>query len=150
MIELILKKDIIGVGEEGDVIRVKDGFARNYLLPKKYAVVKTENNLKVLEKQKEAILKRKDEKKRSDSDIKQKIEDTKIELERKVVEGTKLYGSVSSKDLVEMLKERGIEISKQNIEMSGPIKLIGDYTIHIKLSTGQKADLKVIIKPLAE
>ena len=150
MVELILKKDIIGVGEEGDIIKVKDGFARNYLLPKKYAVIKNDNNLKVLEKQRETILKRKEEKKKSDSDIKQKIEDTKIELERKVVEGTKLYGSVSSKDLVELLKEKGIEISKQNIEMSGPIKLIGDYTIHIKLSTGQKADLKVIIKPVVE
>lgn len=150
MVELILKKDIIGVGEEGDMVRVKDGFARNYLLPKKYAVIKNENNLRILEKQRGSILKRKEERKSLDADIKEKIEATKIELERKVVEGTKLYGSVSAKDLVELLKEQNIEIAKQNIEMPGPLKLIGDYTIHIKLSSGQKADLKVFIKAAAE
>lgn len=150
MIELILKQDVIGLGEEGDVVKVKNGYARNYLLPKAYAVTKTVNNLRILEKQREVIATRKAEKKSVNLELKDKIEQTKIGLSRRVVEGTKLYGSVSAKDLVEILKDKGIEIGKQNIEMPGPLKLIGDYKIHIKLSSGDKAYLQVNIRSLKE
>lgn len=150
MVEVILKKDVIGLGEEGDLARVKDGYARNYLLPLGHAVRKTADNLRILEKQKEVIEARKEEKRKINLGIKEKIENTKIELERRVVEGTKLYGSVSAMDLVEILKEQDIEINKTNIEMPGPLKLIGDYVIHIKLSSGDKADLHVNIKAIEE
>jgi large subunit ribosomal protein L9 len=148
MMELILKEDVIGLGEEGDVVKVKDGYGRNYLLPKGYAVRSNANNMRILEKQKETIEQRKQEKKERNLGLKEKIENTKIELERRVVEGSKLYGSVSGKDLVEILHEKGIEITKQNIEMPGPLKIIGDYSIPIKLSTGDKADLKVSIRAI--
>ncbi|HCL55406.1 MAG TPA: 50S ribosomal protein L9 [Spirochaetia bacterium] len=146
MVELILKKDVIGLGEEGDIVRVKDGFARNYLMPFQYAIPKSDNNLKILEKQREAIEKRKEEKRKLDQNLKEKIQTTKIELKRRVVEGTKLYGSVSAKDLVVILNDEGIQVEKHNIEMPGPIKLIGEHTIAIKLSTGEKATLKVNIQ----
>jgi large subunit ribosomal protein L9 len=150
MIELILKKDIIGLGEEGDVVKVKDGYARNYLIPKKYAIKKTLNNMAVLEKQRAVIEKRKSERRQIDSTLKDKIENTKIDLQRRVHEGTKLYGSVSSKDLVELLAAQGIELNKQNLEMPGPIKLIGDYVINIRLNSGEKASLKLAITAASE
>ncbi len=148
MTELILKKDIIGLGEEGDIVKVKNGYARNFLLPLKHAVKKTANNLKMLERQKETIEARKAEKKEANASLKEKVENTKINLKRRVVEGAKLYGSVSAKELVEILKEQDIEVSKQNIEMPGPIKIIGDHIVHIKLSSGEKADLHISIAPL--
>lgn len=148
MVELILKKDIIGLGEEGDMVKVKNGYARNFLLPHAYAVKKTAANLKVLERQKDAIAKRKEEKRVLNDGLKGKIEAVKIELQRRVHEGNKLYGSVSAKELVEILKEQSIDIAKQNIEMPGPLKLLGDHQVHIKLSNGDKAELKVSIKPL--
>lgn len=150
MVQLILTHDIIGLGEEGDQVKVSDGYARNYLLPKGYAVVRTPNAVKVLEKRKEAIAKRKEEKRVLNASLKEKIEATTILLNRRVVEGAKLYGSVSATDLVDLLKEQGIEISKQNVEMPGPLKLLGDYNIQVKLSSGEKAELKVSIRPLAD
>ncbi len=148
MVELILKQDIIGLGEEGDIVKVKNGYARNYLLPHDYAVKKTTNNLRILERQKEVISTRKEEKRQLNAGLKEKIEGTSIELKRRVVEGTKLYGSVSAKDIVGFLAEKEIEVSKQNIEMPGPIKLIGEHIVHIHLSSGEKADLKITIDAL--
>ncbi len=113
-------------------------------------MVRTPNAVKVLEKRKEAIAKRKEEKRVLNASLKEKIEATTILLNRRVVEGAKLYGSVSATDLVDLLKEQGIEISKQNVEMPGPLKLLGDYNIQVKLSSGEKAELKVSIRPLAD
>ncbi len=150
MVSLILTHDVVGLGEEGDLVKVKSGYARNYLLPKGYALIQTPNNLRILERKKEVIEKRKEEKRVLNASLKEKIEATTLSLERRVAEGLKLYGSVSASDLVELLNEQEINILKQNIEMPGPLKLIGDYQIQIKLSSGEKAELKVVIKPLAD
>ncbi|HOJ49749.1 MAG TPA: 50S ribosomal protein L9 [Spirochaetota bacterium] len=147
MIEVILLKDVIGLGEEGDIVRVRDGYARNYLLPKQIAVKKNENTLRMIQKRREEIEKRKEEKRKLNMSIKEKIESQKIEITKRVTEGNKLYGSVSAKDIEDMLKERGIEITRHNVELPGPIKTTGDYVIHIKLIGGEKADLHLSIKP---
>jgi len=147
MVELILLKDVIGLGEEGDVVKVRDGYARNYLLPKEIAVKKNEHTLRLIQKRKDEIEKRKEEKRKINMGLKEKIESEKIEIVRRVIEGNKLYGSVSAKDIEDMLRERGIEITRHNVELPGPIKTTGDYIIHIKLIGGDKANLHLSIKP---
>jgi large subunit ribosomal protein L9 len=148
--EIILKKNVIGLGEEGDIVNVKPGYARNYLVPKNLCDLKTPNNLRILEKHKQEIEKRKAVIAQENNELKEKIEASELIIERKVVEGNKLYGSVSSKDIVSLLLEKSIEVNKQNIEMPGHIKIIGKYIIPIRLESGAKAELKIEIVPLSE
>lgn len=148
--EVILNKNILGVGEEGDIVKVKRGFARNYLLPKQLCVLKTPNNLRVLEKHQEIIKARKQTILDESLKLKDKINGLSLEFEKKVVEGNKIYGSVTSKDIVEILEKNEISVTKQNIELPGHIKMIGNYTIPIRLFSGDKAELKLIVKALED
>lgn len=148
--EVILTKNVIGLGGEGDIVQVKNGYARNFLVPKKLCVPKNPNNLRIFEKHKLDIEKRKLAITEENNLLKESIEQITLTIEKKVVEGNKLYGSVTSKDIVELLKEKDLEINKQNIEMPGHIKVIGSYVIPIRLMSGIKADLKVKIQAISE
>jgi len=140
--QVILKKDIPKLGKAGDIVKVKDGFARNYLLPKGLAILANQKNLKALEKERRIILAKAERERKKAQSIAERLQGQTITLYRRVVEEGRLYGSVSALDIVKALEERGIEIDKNQVLLEEPIKSIGVYEVKIKVG----ADLSVPIK----
>ena len=141
--EVILKKDFISLGYEGDICRVKDGFARNYLIPRNIAVVKNAANLKTLEQMQKSLEKKRQKRIQEAEILKGKIVDITIDIPVKVAENGKLYGSVSQQSIVDALKEKEIEISKRDVHMDKHIKELGNYEVEIKLYHSVNAKIKV-------
>ena len=145
--QVILKKEVQNIGEAGDLVNVKDGYARNYLIPKNYAEVATEGALKNRE-QNMARIKAKQEKLHQEALAKAaEIEKLgSIELSAKAGESGKLFGTITTKKLCEELKEKSnIEIDRKTVSLSSPINKIGEYTMLIKLTSKVKTELKVIV-----
>ncbi|MGB9761745.1 MAG: 50S ribosomal protein L9 [Caldimicrobium sp.] len=140
--QVILKKDIPKLGKAGDIVKVKDGFARNYLLPKGLAILANQKNLKALEKERRIILAKAERERKKIQSLAEKLQGQTLTLYRRVVEEGRLYGSVSAIDIVKALEERGIEIDKNQVLLEEPIKSIGVYEVKIKVG----ADLSVPIK----
>ena len=143
--EVILKQDIDKLGKAGTVLKVKDGFARNFLIPKSLAVPTTPANLKKLEKevQRKALELEKSRKKAQD--LSQKLEGLSLTIPALTQEEDKLYGSIASQDIARTLKEEGFEIDKNNILLDEPIKSLGIYEVPVKLSSEVSAKIKVWI-----
>ena len=145
--QVILKKDVQNVGEAGDLVNVKDGYARNFLIPKNFAEVATEGALKNRE-QNIARIKAKQEKLHQEAlDKAAQIEKLgQIELTAKAGESGKLFGTITTKKLCEELKEKAnIEIDRKNVSLNAPINKIGEFTMLIKLTSKVKTELKVVI-----
>ncbi len=141
--ELILKETIDSLGREGDVVKVKPGFARNYLLPQGKAVQATRENLAILEQNKAEIQARLDEQhKKAEAQLK-KISGITLEFEELVAEDDKLFGSVSVNDIYEKLMEQNVEVEKRNIFLSEPIKVLGEKKISIKVGFDLEAEITV-------
>jgi large subunit ribosomal protein L9 len=145
--KLVLQHDVEDLGFAGEVVKVKPGYARNFLLPKKYAVLATPNNLRRVEKLKKETEKRHDELRSSAESLAVRLKDIEVVLKRKVGEENKLYGSVTSQDIAEGLEAQGFEISRKKIHMGEPIKLVGEYAINVKLFKDVFVDLKVKVEP---
>ena len=141
--ELILKETIDSLGREGDVVKVKPGFARNYLLPQGKAVQATKENLAVLEQNKAEIQARLDEQHKKAEALLKKISGITLEFEELVAEDDKLFGSVSVNDIYEKLLEKNIEVEKRNIFLSEPIKVLGEKAISIKVGFDLEAEITV-------
>lgn len=148
--EIILKKDIMGLGDEGDIKKVAPGYARNFLLPFGYAVLKTKDNLEKLEAEQEAINKRKDEKLEASKSVVDKVQDIELLYEVNTSGGNKLFGSIGINELYQSIKEKGIEVDKNQIILPKPFKLCGDYEVDLKFYGDLKAKIKVTIKSLDE
>jgi large subunit ribosomal protein L9 len=145
--KVILTKDVEGWGTIGDIIDVKRGFARNYLIPKGYALEATENNIKHIQeilKQKRRKLER--EKAKAEELFKQ-IDGLTIEIARPVGTTGKLFGSITTTDIVEALKEKGIEIDKKKVMLRNPIKNLGGFNIKIRLHPEVTATIKLNVVP---
>lgn len=147
--ELILKETIDNLGELGDIVKVKPGYARNYLLPRGIAVMATKANLAMLAQQKEAIDSRKKQARQDAEAIAAKIEGITITISQRVGEEDRLYGSVTSADIAEKLAEQGIEIDRKKIVLDEPIKTLGEKAVPVKVGYQTTAKLKVEIVPLA-
>ena len=131
---VILNRDVKGTGKAGDIVKVSDGYARNMLLPKGYATEATEGNIRSLEKQKALMDQKKAEEKAAAQEIAKKLEDVKVVIKTKSGEGGRLFGSITSKDIADAVKEQAkITIDKKKIQISSPIKSIGRFTIDVKL-----------------
>ncbi len=145
--EVILLKDVKGQGKKGDVVKVSDGYARNFLLPKGYAVQATEQGKKKLREQ-NAIMQRKRQAEEENAKKQaEKISASMVEFEVKAGENGKLFGSITGKDISEALeKQHGIKVDKKKIALPEPIKNIGEYQVEIKVYPEISAQLKVIIK----
>ena len=145
--QVILKKDVQNIGEAGDLVNVKDGYARNFLIPKNFAEVATEGALKNRE-QNIARIKAKQEKLHQEALAKAaEIEKLgQIELSAKAGESGKLFGTITTKKLCEELKEKAnIEVDKKTVSLNAPINKIGEFTMLIKLTSKVKTELKVIV-----
>jgi large subunit ribosomal protein L9 len=141
--KLILRENHEKLGKVGDVVVVKDGYARNYLLPRKIAFFATEGSLKILEEEK----KQKGLKSQKDLKIAQKlsseIEKVSLTIPMQVGEDDKLYGSVTSQMIADSLKENGYDIDKRKIEIEEPIKVLGIYSVSVKLHPEVISKVKV-------
>lgn len=144
--QIILKKDVQNLGEAGDLINVKDGYARNFLLPQKFAEVATEGALKNRE-QNLARIKAKQEKLHQQALEKAKeIEKiASLELSAKAGESGKLFGTITTKKLAEELAAKGIEVDRKNITVNAPINKVGEYKLLIKLTSKVKTELAIVV-----
>ena len=141
--EVILKKDFITLGYEGDICKVKDGYARNYLIPRNIAVIKNAGNLKTLAQMQKSLEKKRAKRKMEAEILKGKIVDISVTIPVKVAENGKLYGSVSPQNIVDALKEKEIDINKKDVHMDKHIKELGEYEIEIKLYHSVNANIKI-------
>ncbi len=144
-VNIILQENVDGLGVIGDQVSVKPGYARNYLVPKGLALIANERNVKELEHQKRQLA-RKLEKATKDAEaIKARIEKIACEFTQRASEEGKLFGSVTSMDLEAKIQEAGIEIDRKKIQLSEPIKALGEHIVSIKLDAGVVAELKVVV-----
>ena len=145
--QVILKKDVQNLGEAGELVNVKDGYARNFLIPKNYAEIATEGALKNRE-QNLARIQAKQEKLHQEALAKAaEIEKLgQLELSAKAGESGKLFGTITTKKLCEELKEKAnIEVDRKNVSLNSPINKIGEFTMLIKLTSKVKTELKVVV-----
>jgi large subunit ribosomal protein L9 len=148
--ELILKETIDNLGEEGDIVTVKAGYARNYLLPRQKAVVATEANRAVLEQQKASIEARKERQKQEAEALAKKLSANDVVIEQRSGDEDRLFGSVTNADIAEKLAEMGIEVDRKSILLHEPIKTLGETVVSVKTGYQMTADLTVKVVPLRE
>jgi large subunit ribosomal protein L9 len=141
--KVILTQDIAGLGSIGDLITVKDGFGRNYLVPQGKAIQATSQNMKKLEHQKRQIREKIDKAKREAERLAARIESVSCTVAKAVGEEDKLFGSVTGMDIEASLKLEGVEIDRKKINLPEPIKSLGIYNIPIKLHPEVTATLKL-------
>jgi len=141
--KIILIKDVENLGKKGDILSVKDGYARNYLIPKGFAKEATPSVIKEFE-MKEALKKKREEKKKKKAEeIKNKIE--KISLTFSLKGKEKIYGAITSKDIIEELNKKGFNVEKGSLKIEKPLKEPGFYEIPLKIHPEVEANLKVWI-----
>jgi large subunit ribosomal protein L9 len=141
--KVILREDLAGIGEAGETVEVKDGYGRNYLFPRKLAIPATKGNLRSIDEVKRQKELRDRKRRREAEKIKERIEKLSLNKEVKVGEEDKLYGSVTSGDIAELLAAEGVTVDKRSIELESPIKALGVYTVPVKIEKDVIADLKL-------
>lgn len=145
--EIILKQTIDNLGLEGDIVTVKPGYARNYLIPQDKAEVVNKASLARLKHQQQAINARRETEKKFAKKITAKLESTVITISRRVGEGSRLFGSVSTKDIADKLAENDIIIDRRSILLADPIKNIGETKVSVKAGYQMSAALSVLVVP---
>jgi large subunit ribosomal protein L9 len=143
--EVILREDVDKLGRRGDVIKVAEGYGRNFLLPRGLAMAVTDSNKAMIEREKKAHAARQAKEKVEFEAVAQKVDGMRMVAPRKVGEHDLLYGSVTAGDVAEWLKGKGIEIDKRKIQLEEPIKRLGDYEVRIRLHPEVTATLKVLV-----
>ena len=148
--ELILLKDVEKLGKKGEVVSVRDGFGRNFLLPRSLALPATRENRLLNENEKKRAAKRRDQKKEEAAKLAESLISLHLRLEVKVGEKDKLFGSVTAQDLAEAFKQQGISLDKKQIHLSEPIRSLGVHPVTVDLGADVKPTLHVeIIKKKA-
>lgn len=142
---VLLRDDIEDLGARGEVVRVKAGYARNYLLPRRLAVEATASNVKQIEQERAALLKREVKDRSSAEAQAEQMRSLSLTFERKVGELGLLYGSVTSMDIVQALKDKGYEVDRRRISLREPIKTPGEFTVPLRLHREVIIDLPVRI-----
>ncbi len=144
--EVILKEDVPKLGARGDVVKVAEGYGRNYLLPRKLAIEASRGNRAVIEQMKAAALRRSARDKGDAEALAQQFTGLIINLSRKAAEHDQLFGSVTSSDIARELDARGFEVDRRKILLDEPLKTLGEFAVPIKLHRDVTASVKVIIQ----
>lgn len=144
--EVILKKSVEGLGVPGDVLKVADGYARNYLLPMQLAVHATERNRRYLEHQKRVIDQQESKDKERAREIAAQITGVTCTLKRRAGENDRLFGSVTSMDVAEALRAEGFELERRFLELAEPIRELGVFMVPVKLHTDVVVELRVVVE----
>jgi len=145
--EVILIDNIDKLGTRGQIVKVADGYGRNYLLPKKLAVAATPQNRRWVEQQRVRFLKLEAKEKADAADLATLLQDVSVSVVRKAGEKGNLFGSVTSLDIAEKLVAQGYHIDKRKISLATPIKVLGEYNVPVKLHREVTATIKVLVEP---
>jgi large subunit ribosomal protein L9 len=148
--KILLREDVDDLGARGEIVRVRSGYARNYLLPRKLAVEATTSNVKQIEQERAALLKKAANERASAEGQAEQLTKLVLEFKRKSGEQGALYGSVTSMDIAEALKERGYEIDRHRLHLREPIKRTGDFTVPLRLHRDVTVELPVKVVPEGE
>jgi len=142
---VILQKDVPKLGSVGDVVRVKDGYGRNFLVPRGLAVIANTRNVKQLEHQKRQANKAAEAALAEANAQAAKVSDTPVTLKVEVGEEGKIFGSVTNRDIAAALAEEGVEVDRRNIQIDSPIKSLGVYDVTVQVGSGVDATVKVYV-----
>jgi large subunit ribosomal protein L9 len=141
--DIILRERVEKLGTKGDVVNVSDGYARNFLLPKKLAVLATPANMKQIEQEKAAAVRREAKEKQEVEALARQLSQVSIQVSRKVGENEVLYGSVTSMDIAELLEAKGFTVDRRKIDLQEALKSLGQHDVPIKLHREVTAFIKV-------
>jgi large subunit ribosomal protein L9 len=144
--KLILREEVSNLGKGGEVVDVKPGYGRNFLLPRGLAVLANTRNIREIEHQKQVATAKAAKLKASAQAVAKRLAETPITLKRKVGEQDKLYGSVTALDVAEALAARGLEIDRRTIDLVEPIKTVGDFDVPVKLHSDVVGKVKVTVE----
>jgi large subunit ribosomal protein L9 len=147
MMQVLLMQNVPGIGNAGEVKKVSDGYARNFLLPRKLAVVATEGAVKQAEAIKQAMVRREAKTRGEAEELAKLIEQVTLTFHAKAGEGDRLFGSITTGDIVDALaREKGITIDKRKIELNSPLKELGTHKVAIKLHPEVSANVMVVVE----
>ena len=145
--EVILREHVDNLGRRGDIVKVAEGYARNFLLPRKLALVVTEANKKQIDREKKVAEVRDAEERSQAEALAQRIAEGAIEVARRVGEQDTLYGSVTSADVAHALQAKGFDIDKRKVHLPDPLKALGEFTVPVRIHRDVTAQVTVKIVP---
>lgn len=143
--KVILQKDVINLGDAGEVKEVADGYARNYLIPKKFAIRASEGSAKMALHQKRLADLKRDRRVKSMKEVASSLEGQSIEIQVKAGENDKIFGSVTAQDIAQALADKGFTVDKRKVDLEQPIKAIGEYKIRLKLAEGIHSQINLAV-----
>jgi large subunit ribosomal protein L9 len=146
--EVILREDIDKLGSRGQLIKVADGYARNFLLPKRLAVVATQANKKIVEQERQAHLRREAREKADAGDLAKILGDVSVTIAQKAGEQEQLFGSVTAKDITEALDKAGFTVDRRKIHLDSPIRQLGEYRVPVRLH--REVTVEITVNVVAE
>ena len=148
--EVILRDDVEKLGSRGDVVKVADGYARNFLLPKRLAVPATAANKKIVEQERQAHLRREATLKGEAEELARLLNGVSVTIAQKAGEQEQLFGSVTAKDIAEALEKQNFSIDRRKIHLAEPIRQLGQFPVEVKLHREVTAEIQVVVVPETE
>jgi large subunit ribosomal protein L9 len=145
--EIILREDVEKLGSRGSVVKVADGYARNFLLPKRLAVPATNSNKKIVEQEREAHLRREAKEKTDAGDLGKLMANVKLTFRQKVGENNQLFGSVTAKDISDALEAQRFHIDRRKVQLDEPIRTLGDHKVTLRLHRDVTTEIDVVVEP---
>jgi len=141
--QVILKEDVHNLGSAGEVVNVRDGYGRNFLIPQGKAALATAGNVAAIEHQKKLIAAKNAKLAKDAGAMKDRLASLEVTIERQVGEEDKLFGSVTGRDIAEALKAKGVELDHKKLHIAEPIKTLGEHSVEVKLGQGVTGTIKV-------
>jgi large subunit ribosomal protein L9 len=145
--EVILREDVDKLGNRGSVVKVADGYARNFLLPKRLAVAATDANKKIVEQEREAHLRREAREKTDAEDLSKLMGGVTLTFRQKVGENNQLFGSVTAKDIADALEAQRFHIERRKVQLDEPIRTLGDHKVTLRLHRDVSTQIDVVVEP---
>ena len=143
--EVILKEDVAKLGSRGDVVKVAEGYGRNFLLPRKLAIEASQGNKKVIDQMRAAAVRRSAKEKSQAEELSKQFDGLSMSFARRSGEQDQLFGSVTSGDIADALEKKGFNLDRRKIQLHEPLKTVGEFTVPVKLHKDVTAHLKVVI-----
>lgn len=144
-VRVVLRDDVLHLGPAGELVRVRAGYARNFLLPRGLAALATAGSIRQIEEQKKQAIARAAKNKAGAQALAAQLSGVVVQIARPVGEGDRLYGSVTSKDIAEAITAKGHAVDKKDLVLKDPIKMLGEHAIVVKLGSGVDATIKVTV-----
>ncbi|NLV91421.1 MAG: 50S ribosomal protein L9 [Firmicutes bacterium] len=144
--EVILQQDVKGLGKKGEVVKVAEGYARNFLFPRKLAIEATKSALRQVQEERRVQSQKAKREEIEAQELAKELESKPLVLKAKTGDGGKLFGSITSTDIVDGLKQRGVKVDKRRVQLAEPIKSLGSYRVPIRLLPGIVAELTVQVE----